>query len=155
MTPTFTLRPATAADSPPIRSLVWQAKINPSGLKWPRFVVAVTPAQNGKPEQVIACGQVKPHVDGTRELASLVVAPAWRGQGIARAIIEHLLSVHPGEMYLMCLSSLAPFYEKFGFAIKADEALPAYFQRVKRSSRFIGFLMPAGEFLVVMHKGGH
>ena len=111
-----TLRPATAADAAVIRSLVYAARINPTGLDWKRFVVA--PGPNG---EVIGCAQIKPHRDGSRELASLVVAPAWRGNGVARAIIEHLVANHPGPLYLTCRASLGPFYERFGFRV-ADEA---------------------------------
>ncbi len=153
--PAFTLRPATAEDATTIRNLVWQAKLNPSGLKWPRFTV-ITPAEPpsmGTPAPVIACGQVKPHVDGSQELASIVVAPDWRGHGLARRLLEHLLAAHPGEMHLMCLSSMGPFYEKFGFAAAKDEDLSPYFRRIKNSSQLFAFVMPKGESLFVMHKG--
>ena len=40
--------------------------------------------------EVIGCAQIKPHRDGSRELASLVVHPDYRGQGIARRMIQYL-----------------------------------------------------------------
>ena len=81
----FTLRPANAADFPAIKYLVRSARINPTGLKWSRFVVA----ENDLGE-VIGCGQIKPHKDGSYELASLVVEENYRGQGIARSLVAHL-----------------------------------------------------------------
>ena len=107
---TFSLRPATAGDFPAIKNLVRNARINPTGLKWPRFVIA----ENDLGE-VIGCGQIKPHRDGSFELASLVVAENYRGQGIARALVTYLTSNHEGKLYLMCRSSLGEFYKKLGF----------------------------------------
>jgi hypothetical protein len=64
----FSLRPAAKKDQPEIRKLVLAGGINPSGLDWQRFFVAED--QAGK---VIGCAQLKPHRDGSVELASLVV----------------------------------------------------------------------------------
>jgi amino-acid N-acetyltransferase len=148
MTSPFTLRSATSEDARMIRTLIWEAGINPTGLKWPRFVVAATP------HEVVACGQVKPHSDGSRELASIAVAPAWQGQGIARMLIEHLLTAHPGEIHLMCRSSLGAFYEKFNFRIIGEEEMPRYFRRIKQLSKIAEFMMPEGEYLLVMRNRG-
>jgi N-acetylglutamate synthase-like GNAT family acetyltransferase len=85
----FSLRPATEADFPAIRELIHVANINPTGLDWRRFVLAVTP--DGA---IIGCGQVKPHHDGSQELASIAVLPERRRQGIAKAIITLLLTIY-------------------------------------------------------------
>jgi N-acetylglutamate synthase-like GNAT family acetyltransferase len=143
----FTLRPATAADARPIRDLIWQAGINPTGLKWPRFVLAVLPN-----DEIIGCAQIKPHADGSREFASLAVVPAWQGKGVARVLIEHLLAHHPGALHLMCRATLGPFYEKFGFRPLAEEDMPPYFRRIKRLTKVAEFLMHEGETLLVMHR---
>jgi N-acetylglutamate synthase-like GNAT family acetyltransferase len=112
--------------------------INPSGLKWPRFVVATTPAGD-----VVGCGQIKSHADGSMELASIVVTPPWQGQGIARSIIEYLLETHHGDLHLMCQSSLGKLYEKFGFQAISEEEMPPYFRRIKHlaknSEQYQGF----------------
>lgn len=121
--------------------------INPTGLDWQRFVVAVTPD-----EEVIACGQVKPHRDGSRELASIVVAPEWRGRGVARATIELLLDENPGELHLMCRSGLQGLYEKFGFRAKQAEEMPRYFRKVSRLAGILEALRKEGEGLVVMKR---
>ena len=69
------IRPATSADAPAIRALIRRVRINPTGLDWRRFLVA-----EGPEGMILACGQIKPHGDGTFELASVAVDEAWRGQ---------------------------------------------------------------------------
>lgn len=123
--PPYRVRPATARDARRIRSLIWQVLINPVGLDWRRFILAE--AEDGS---LVACGQIKPHGDGTRELASVAVAPAWRGRGAARAIIERLLEKENGPLYLTCRSRLGPLYQKFGFASISWEDAPPYFRRI-------------------------
>ena len=141
----YPLRPATATDAPVIRSLVYAARINPTGLELRRFVVALAPDGG-----VIGCGQIKPHRDGSRELASIVVAPAWRGNGVARAIIEHLVSNHPGSLYLTCRAGLGPFYERFGFRVADEAQMTPYFCRLSRLAGLIGFVGRQDEGLLVM-----
>ncbi len=145
------IRSATSADSPHIRKLVIKGHINPTGLDWHRFVVAET-----SPGQVIGCGQVKPHRDGSQELASLVVEPDWRGLGVARDILEHLIASHEttcnAPLYLMCRGSLGPLYEKFGFEPVDHPQLPKYFQRVSRLSSIIENLRKEGETLLIMKR---
>lgn len=141
----ITLRAAEAADAGAIRGLIFQVKINPTGLDWRRFVLAVT--TQGK---MIACGQVKPHGDGTRELASIAVAPAWRGQGVARAIIEALLATNPGPLYLTCQPQLEPFYLKFGFKRVSPGELQPYFRRLARlSGALVSLRLMPAEILVM------
>jgi amino-acid N-acetyltransferase len=143
----FYLRKASASDSRAIRKLVIAGGINPTGLDWRRFVVAVSEAG-----EVIGCGQVKPHGDGSQELASIAVAEEWRGKGAARAIIERLLEDNPDELYVMCRSGLSGLYEKFGFrAIQAEE-MPRYFQKVSRLAGLVGVLRRDGESLTVMKR---
>jgi N-acetylglutamate synthase-like GNAT family acetyltransferase len=140
----FTLRPATEADSPAIRSLVREVHINPSGLHWKRFILAVTPD-----EKMIGCGQIKPHHDGTRELASLAVWPEYRRQGVARAIMAHLMVENPPPLYLVCRSELGMFYEKFGFRSVLHQELPPYFRRMMNVAKVF---LPV-EILVMVYNG--
>jgi amino-acid N-acetyltransferase len=142
----FTLRPATAADQPTIKALVRAGRINPQSLDWPRFIIAID--EQGLP---IGCAQVKPHNDGTRELASLVVAKPWRGRGVARALIEHLMAQHGRPLWLTCNSSLVPLYQKFGFRELTDNAdLSPYFRRLRRLARLILLFAPTDQYLAVM-----
>ncbi len=128
----FTLRAATSDDAAAIRGLIRQVRINPMGLDWRRFVLAVSPEG-----EMIGCGQVKPHGDGSRELASIAVIPAQRGQGVARAIIQHLLAANPGTLYLTCRASLSPLYTKFGFRVIQEAEMPPYFRRISRLARLM------------------
>ena len=128
----YTFRAATEEDAPTIRWLVRIGQINPTGLNWKRFTMA-----ESFEGQVIGCGQIKSHRDGSQELASLAVHPDWRDQGVAGAMIEYLIDAHPGDLYLMCRAKLGPMYEKFGFFSLQLEEMPRYFQRILR---FLGFL---------------
>jgi N-acetylglutamate synthase-like GNAT family acetyltransferase len=78
----YWIRPAEKEDAGAIRSLIRSVKINPLGITWSRFLVAVDDEN-----RLIGCGQIKTHRDCSSELASIAVAPAWRGQGIVRALI--------------------------------------------------------------------
>ncbi len=121
----YTLRQAEATDADTIRQIISQAHINPTGLAWQRFILAVNQQGN-----TIACGQLKPHGDGSLELASIAVIPEWRGKGVARTVIEHLLEKHPGRLYLTCRAELGPMYQKFGFQVVNRADMPTYFKRL-------------------------
>ena len=125
------LRPAIASDEITIHRLIREARINPMGVRWERFVVVEAP--DG---EIVACGQVKPHRDGSLELASIVTAPEYRGRGLARRIIKHLLAANPGALYLMCRADIGPMYEKFGFRDVSEGDMPKYFRRVSKLAGF-------------------
>jgi N-acetylglutamate synthase-like GNAT family acetyltransferase len=137
---TFTIRPARETDLPAIKELIYSNEINPMGIAWQRFIVATGPG--GK---VIGCGQLKPHRKEILELASLAVSSEYRNQGIARAIIEHLLADSPRPLYLMCRSRLEPLYEKFGFRAIAYEEMPRYFQRISKLAGWVETVAKFGE----------
>lgn len=136
----FILRPANETDLPSIKELIYSSEINPMGLDWRRFIVAVNP--DGK---VIGCGQLKPHGKEILELASIAVSSEYRNQGIARAIIEHLLADSPRPLYLMCRSRLEPLYEKFGFRAIVYEEMPRYFQRISKLAGWMEAVARFGE----------
>ena len=141
----YSLRPADNTDSPGIYDLIREGRINPLGLDWKRFVLAET-----QDSEVIGCGQIKPHRDGSQELASLAVTQSWQGRGVARAIIEHLIEAIEGPLYLMCVSTMGPMYEKFGFrALKRDE-MPRDFRRISKLVGFVEPLQKQGKKLLVM-----
>ncbi len=124
----FTLRPATEADFPVIRQLIRESRLNPSGLNWRRFLIAETPEG-----QFAGCGQIKPHPEGTLELASIAVREPYREHGLASRLIKQLLANEPTRpIYLTCDSTLSPFYEKFGFRILELAEMPAYYRRLSR-----------------------
>jgi len=115
------------------------------GLDWKRFIVAVN-----ERDEMIGCGQLKPHGADILELASIAVSPEHQGRGVARAIIEHLLKESPRPLYLMCESSLAALYEKFGFRGIAYEEMPRYFQRMSKLAGLVTALARREERLLVM-----
>ncbi len=130
-----------------IRQIIYLVHINPMGLRWQQFILAVD--DQGR---VIGCGQVKHHADASRELASIAVLPAWRGRGVARAIIEQLLELHQGSLYLTCRAALGPMYEKFGFqSIQMDE-MPPYFKHLKRLAVFLRLIFRQADQLLVMRR---
>ena len=137
------IRPATQADQKIIERMIHDAGINPMSLDWRRFVIAENDGQ------VVGVGQVKPHGDGSRELASIAVIPERRGQGIASAIIHHLLSQETGAVYLTCRSQLESFYTRFGFRRIALEEMPPYFRRIIRLTNLFLPLM-RGVRIIVM-----
>ncbi len=140
----ISLRPATQADDAAIKALIRSVQINPMDLDWRRFLLAVT-----RDGEMVGCGQIKPHADGTLELASIAVRPAWRGQGVARLIIERLLAESPRPLYLTCASRLGPLYAKFGFRALSESEMTPYFRRL--SCLATAFMKLArGQTLLVM-----
>lgn len=131
----FHLRPAVESDAVKIRDLIHRVDINPMDLNWKHFSVAET--DDGS---FIGCAQLKPHKDGSIELASLAVEDAFRGQGVARALIEQLLTQAPRPLYLMCRHELGVFYEPFGFRVIGAAEMPPYFRRMLRLIRVMVFL---------------
>jgi N-acetylglutamate synthase-like GNAT family acetyltransferase len=141
----ISIRPAREPEAGQIRDLIYLVGINPMGLDWKRFVVAVNDR-----DEMIGCGQLKPHGQEVLELASIAVYPEHQGKGVARAIIEHLLKDSPRPLYLMCQSSLGPFYERFGFRGISYEEMPRYFQRMSKLAGLVTTLAQREERLLIM-----
>jgi amino-acid N-acetyltransferase len=141
----YRLRPALESESRQIKGLIHRVGINPMGLDWRRFIVAVN-AEG----QVIGTGQLKPHGKDILELASIAVDPSRRGEGISRAIIEHLLKDSPRPLYLTCVSAMGALYEKFGFVSLDYQDMPKYFQRLSKLADVMLDLTREGEHLLVM-----
>lgn len=140
-----TFRSATADDAAAIKSLIRLVRINPMDLDWRRFLLA-----SSADGELAACIQAKPHADGTLELASLAVRPAWRGRGLARRLVEGLLSQSPRPIYLTCRSGLESFYQKFGFRTLAADELTPYFRRLQKLANKMMGIFREGDTLLVM-----
>lgn len=141
----YSLRRATAEDAPVIRKIITRVHDNPTGLNWKRFILAT--GENGN---LIGCGQVKPHRDGSFELASIAVMPEWRGKGIARAIITRLIQDHPGALFLTCRGNLGPMYQKFGFEAIQREEMPPHFYKLSGLFHLYNKMFP--DSLLVMRR---
>jgi len=115
------------------------------GLDWKRFIVAVNDQ-----EEVIGCGQLKPHGKEILEMASIAVFPEYQGRGVGRAIIEHLLKDSPRPLYLTCVSTTGPLYEKFGFVSLTNEEMPRYYQRLSKLAMALMSLANRNHKLLVM-----
>lgn len=158
------LRPATREDAPVIRRLIRQAGINPLGLDWRRFLLAMDEADQSsiRRDRCIGCGQLKPHAGGTLELASIAVVPEWRRRGVASQVIQALIersktlpcsqeTVAPA-LYLTCRAGLRSFYERFGFVVLAPDTMPLYFKGAYYTFRLIKSVGLARENLLVMYR---
>lgn len=143
----ITIRNARKEDDSVIRGLIYKARLNPMGIHWRRFRVAVN-----EEDQVLGCGQVKPHNDGTRELASIVVREGYRRQGIGRAVIQRLLEENTGVLYLTTRGETGPYYEPFGFYRVEPGDLPPYFRRIWTIFSVARRLFRLKEELLVMRR---
>lgn len=123
------IRPATAADRWAIRRLAYAARLNPCDLDWRRFLVA---ERGGR---IVGTIQVRRHADGTHELASLAVAPALQRLRIGAALIGALRERESGPLYLYCASSLAGYYDRFGFRPVPRRELPPSLRHIGRIAR--------------------
>ena len=139
------IRAAREAEARQIQDLIHLVGINPMGLDWKRFVVAVN-----ERDEMIGCGQLKPHGPDVIELASLAVYPESQGKGVARAIMEYLLKDSQRPLYLMCESGLGSLYEKFGFRPIPYEEMPRYFQRISKLAGLVTTLAQREERLLIM-----
>ena len=142
----FHIEAATAVHHPSIKQLIRTVRINPMGLDWRHFVVVLDTN-----DAMIGCGQIKPHRDGSYELASIAVQREWRKQGVARAIIQHFLATQEPPLWLTCVSKLVPFYTQFGFReTKVLAEMPPYFRRVSRLFQIFTRFRNQTEYLAIM-----
>ena len=118
----YRIRQATSQDASAITALIRRVRINPNHLDWQRFWLAVD-----SQDRLLGCGQIKPHNDGTFELASLAVQPEAQGQGIGQALMAHLLANSPRPLYLICRARLLTYYQPFGFReVLPTEVTPSF-----------------------------
>ena len=129
------LRAAGAEDQQTIRRLIHAARLNPVHLEWRNFIVAEEVAVQGDSGQIVGVGQIKPHPDGSRELASIAVLPAFQRLGLAALIIHTLLAHETGAVYLYCGDTMPAYYARFGFTEVDAPSLPISIRRWYRMGR--------------------
>lgn len=122
------IRQAVAMDQMAIVELVHSERLNPNGLAWQNFLVAV------QGPRLVGAVQMRQHPEGARELGSLVVSREHRGQGIAGRLINALLARHPGPVHVITRSANAVHYRPWGFARIDPRDAP----RTVRRHRLIG-----------------
>lgn len=103
------LRRATYTDRSAVIDLVRAARINPTGLAWERFWVIEDAGT------IVATGQLKPHGDGSLELASLAVVPSYQDRRLGSALIYALLAYSSQPPFLICRRELGGYYRRYGF----------------------------------------
>lgn len=85
--------------------------------------------------QIVAALSLRP-LAGGQWLTGLFVAPALRRQGVAAALLDHSLALHPEPVWLFCHPEQRGFYQRLGFVdcqrlpAELDERLTRY-QRTK------------------------
>jgi N-acetylglutamate synthase-like GNAT family acetyltransferase len=132
------IRRATVDDQAAIIRLVHQARLNPRGLDWRRFVIA----EAG--DTPIGVAQVRRHPDGSQELASLVVLSEHRNRGIAGDMIDALLTDEPGPVYMLVDRRYAQHFTRWNFHRVDPADLPrsmAWQLRIGRLVTAIGSLL--------------
>ena len=146
----FILRRATADEQGVIAGMIRTERLNIFGIKWENFIVAVD--VNGG---IVGCGQLKPHHDCV-ELASLVVVPAWRGRGVARALVKQLHRNAGTIVWLMCAQRLTPFYHQFGYTqITDSKQMPATFRRIHIFAKPFNWLFRHNRLAVMCCRQNH
>ena len=106
---TIVIRKARLEEDKAIRALVLTERMRPLDLKPENFLLAV------KDDEIIGTVQMRRHPDGTRELGSLVVAPAWRRQGIAKRLVDELLKNERQNVYAITARAQWMRYAQWGF----------------------------------------
>jgi N-acetylglutamate synthase-like GNAT family acetyltransferase len=103
------IRPATEQDQQAIRLLVRGERLNPTGLNWKNFLVAVTE------EDVVGAVQMRKHADGSLELGSLIVRRDMRSRGIGAQLIDALLAAESRPVWMITSAAFAGAYERWDF----------------------------------------
>ena len=132
------IRRATERDQQAIRALVRGERLNPTGLNWPNFVVAVIGGR------IIGAVQMRKHSDGSRELGSLVVNKEARGHGIASRLIDALLAEDRDPVWMITAEPYGGAYARWGFEQIRTRTAPVKVRRnhlMGRLARVVSFVM--------------
>ena len=116
------LRTATPSDSGWINAAYADVHFQPSDLGRDLVVVAELDGEHA------GIGRLVPAGEEACELGGMLVFDAFRGRGVARAIIDELLRHADGrKVYCIPFADLEPIYEKAGFRRRErGDDLPEY-----------------------------
>lgn len=104
------LRTATSDDEPWINARYASVHFIPSDLARDRVVIAEI---DGAP---VGMGRLVPAGEGAYELGGMFVLDAYRGRGIARAIVDELIRLANGaDLYCIPFADLTALYAAAGF----------------------------------------
>lgn len=107
--PPVVLRHAIAADQDTLRALMKHERPDPADAGWPQFIVAADGFG------IVGAAQLRRHSDGSNEVASLVVLPPMRGQGIAARLLDALLAGRNAPVHIVARRAHATYFERWGF----------------------------------------
>ena len=140
-------RTGTSSDQQAIAASVLRESMNPLFLQPERFEVASDAADE---QRVLGFGQLRP-LSGAWELASLVVEPEARGQGLGSALVRRLLArVEGEEVWLLTLENTRRFYEPLGFVETPPSAAPLT-MRLEQAVGSVVAGVVAGQQCIVMN----
>ena len=109
---------AKAADMPEIEELIAAVDGDRVDLATDQFVVA-----KSVDARILGCGRLRPYPDFC-EIASMAVADDVRATGIGRAIVERLLEMYEGTIYLICDDDVVEFFRRFEFTMLPESDIP-------------------------------
>jgi amino-acid N-acetyltransferase len=125
------IRAATANDQNAIVGLVHSERLNPHGLDWSNFVVAV----DG--QALVGAAQIRRHKDGSRELGSLVVDRSYRRRGLASRLIDTLLATEAGRVLVITGKMRAAYFTRWGFRPTTSWRAPTSI----RTNYYLGYMI--------------
>jgi N-acetylglutamate synthase-like GNAT family acetyltransferase len=111
--------------------MVRRARLNPAGLHWDHFVVG---ERDGG---AVGVAQLRPHVEGAKELASLVVEPGARKHGIATQMVDALLTDETAAVYALIDRRFVGHFARWGFRQIDPKELPRSVYRTYRIGRVV------------------
>ena len=109
---------AKAADMPEIEDLIAAVDGDRVDLATEQFVVA-----KSEDAWILGCGRLRPYPEFC-EIASLAVVDDSRATGIGRAIVECLLEMYEGTIYLICDDEVVEFFRHFKFTQLPESDIP-------------------------------
>jgi len=119
----MTVRRALPRDIPSAAALAARLGLDYAGLEDDELWVAV------EARETVGLVALKKHPD-CLELCALGVDPAFRGRGIAKALVEALMAGAPGDVHLATV--IPAFFEGCGFRVLRS-GVPATFPAKRRT----------------------